>query len=286
MKILILGHTGMAGHVMTAYLKTQQHQVFTAGRRSDSDSNTYLDVLDTTTVDNLLNSLSETTDFVINCIGLLVKPSQDRPDLAARINSWFPQYLAYKLSDRATRLIHISSDCVFDGRKGQYIETDPTDEQNYYGRSKSLGEVNNCKDITFRTSIIGPELANFTGLLDWFRLKSPQTVPGWTNAVWNGITTLQLAKCINDYMTSRSTFSGIYNLVDNNLRISKYRLLHLINEVYGCGKTVIPTQLEQTADKTLVDTRLRRNWNIPDYLTQLEQLRDFDPLAHVIPTST
>lgn len=285
MKILVLGHTGMAGHMITAYLRSQNHTVTTAGRRPNSQTNTYLDVLDMATVDNLVNPLSENTDFVINCIGLLVKNSLDRPDSAALINSWFPQYLAHKLSTRNTRLIHISTDCVFDGRSGQYLETDATNEQNFYGRSKSLGEVQNHKDITFRTSIIGPELANFTGLLDWVRLRSDSVINGWTNALWNGMTTLQLAKCVNDYMMSSHRFSGIYHLVDNSLKISKYHLCHLINDVYDCRKTVMPTRLDHAVDKTLVDTRLCRNWGIPDYRTQLQELRDFDPLAHVTPAA-
>lgn len=282
MKILVLGHTGMAGHMITAYLGRQGHQVYTAGRNADPDF--YLDVLNTASINNIFQK-SLDFDYVINCIGLLVRPSQDRPDLAARINAWFPQYLAYLLHETTTKLIHISTDCVFSGKKGQYLESDPTDEENFYGRSKSLGEVVNNKDITFRTSIIGPERRGYTGLMDWFRHQSPGVVSGYTNAIWNGMTTLQLAKCLDIYMSSKSKTAGIYNLVNNHNKISKYYLLTMINRIFVCGKTIVPMSLNHTIDKTLVDTRQSLNWQIGDYEQQLTELRDFNPLTHVPPTS-
>jgi len=285
MKILVLGATGMAGHMITQYLRRQGHQVETAARQEKSSfCDHYFQADDVKSVDALIKKIDCSFDYIINCVGLLVKDCQDRPDLAAIVNSWFPQYLAYGLRNHTGQIIHISTDCVFDGSRGHYIETDHLTEQNFYGRSKGLGEINNSKDITFRCSIIGPEIKIGTGLMDWLRYRSPQHVQGWTNAYWNGITTLQLAKCINDYIIDTKKFWGIYHLVDNDCRVSKYQLLNLINQIYECHKTIEAIHLDKAIDKTIFDTRQCRKWSIPDLTTQLIELREFNPLSHMGPT--
>jgi len=264
MKITVVGSRGMAGHVIVKYLEQQGHTVSAVDR-------TVLDV-EHGNVDQFFDSLD--ADFVVNAIGLLVKDCIDRPDRAIAINSWWPQYCAHKLKDTNTRLIHLSTDCVFDGQRGNYFEEDAHTEINAYGRSKSFGEVNNSKDITFRMSIIGPELKNGTGLLNWVLTNKNTELPGWDNAWWNGITTLQLAKCIDQYINC-PTITGVYHLVNNDVRINKYDLLCKINEVYGLGKTIVCTQGPKPINKILVDTRGNIDFAIPDYDTQLQQLRDF-----------
>ena len=276
MKITVLGAGGMAGHVVTNYLCHQGHTV-------DAVDRSRLDVENPISVMAFFDQLD--TDFVVNCIGLLVQPCIQRPDRASVINSWFPHYIEYCLKDTTTRLVHLSTDCVFDGTKGRYSETDAHTEMNAYGRSKSLGEVNNAKDITFRMSIIGPELKNGTGLLDWARKNPEQAIPGWDNAWWNGITTLQLAKCIDRYVHNPK-ISGIYHVVSNSVSINKYELLCLINEVYDLGKTIVRTSGPKDVNKILVDTRHEFDFGIPDYHTQLTELRNFDPVAHMSPTPT
>jgi dTDP-4-dehydrorhamnose reductase len=276
MRITVLGANGMAGHVVASYLRQQGHKV-------DAVDRTRVDVENPISVMAFFDQID--TDFVINCIGLLVQPCIQRPDRASIINSWFPHYIEYCLKDTKTRLIHLSTDCVFDGIKGHYIETDPHTESNTYGRSKSLGEVNNNKDITFRMSIIGPELKNGTGLLDWVRKNSSNDLPGWDNAWWNGVTTLQLAKCIDQYIQD-PTISGVYHVVNNIVNINKYELLCLINEVYGLGKTITRSSGPKSINKILVNTRKEFNFVIPDYCTQLDELRNFDPVTHVSPTTS
>lgn len=275
MKITVLGANGMAGHVVASYLQQQGHEI-------DAVDRTRLDVENPVSVNNFFDNLN--TDFVINCIGLLVQPCIQRPDRASVINSWFPHYIEYRLSTTSTRLIHLSTDCVFDGSEGNYRETHPHTEMNAYGRSKSLGEINNCKDITFRMSIIGPELKNGTGLLDWFRKNPVGELPGWNNAWWNGITTLQLAKCIDRYVRNPSV-TGIYHVVNNAVSINKYDLLCLINDVYNLDKTVISISGPKDVNKILVDTRHEFDFAIPDYQTQLTELRNFNPVAHVRPAT-
>jgi dTDP-4-dehydrorhamnose reductase len=276
MRVTVLGAAGMAGHVVVKYLKQQGHAV-TAVTRAE------LDVANTAQVSEFFDRLD--TDFVVNCIGLLVRPCADRPDQAALINSWLPHYIEHRLQNTATRLIHLSTDCVFDGAKGDYAETDPHTETNAYGRSKSFGEVDNTKDITFRMSIIGPELKNGTGLLHWAVSNTGLRLPGWTNAWWNGITTLELARCIDLYMRD-PRISGVYHLVSNHNRINKYNLLCKINQIYQLNQTIVPTQGPKDINKVLVDTRQEFDFGIPDYDQQLRQLREFDVVSHVSPAAT
>jgi dTDP-4-dehydrorhamnose reductase len=272
MKLLVVGSNGMAGHIITKYLKQKGHTVVTVARDNADYS---VDIENTESVKSLFNNLENNFDFVINCIGLLVKDSIDRPDRAAIINSWFPHYLEYVYRDVSTKVIHLSTDCVFDGKKGNYVEEDIHTEMNAYGSSKSLGEINNSKDVTFRMSIIGPEIKlSGTGLMNWI-LTNPNTeLQGWDNAWWNGITTLQLAKCIETHI-SNPVITGIYHLVNNNNKINKYDLLSKINSIYELDKIIHRTQGPKPVDKILIDTRQLVNFNIPDYDTMLKEIKDF-----------
>lgn len=276
MKITVFGGKGMAGHMIVAYLQQQGHTV-TALDRS------HVDVENPKEVHAVLRAVD--ADFVINCVGLLVKESNEHPDRAALINSWFPHALEQFFKNSLTRIVHLSTDCVFDGAKGNYVETDIHTETNIYGRSKSLGEINNNKDITFRMSIIGPELKAGTGLMDWLRTTSEKNVTGWGDAWWNGITTLQLAKCIDQYINNPCV-AGVYHLVNNRIRITKYNLLLLISRTYNLNKSITPATGPKPINKVLIDTRCSVEWNIKDYPTQLVELRNFDPLAHVSPATT
>ncbi len=271
MKVLVLGSNGMAGHIVVRYLKSKGYSVSTAAR---SNADYYLNVEYPNIAATFFDGMPE-FDYVINCVGLLVKDSFDRPDRAILINGWFPHAVEHSLKNTTTRLIHLSTDCVFDGKKGQYVETDFHTETNAYGRSKSIGEINNDKDVTFRMSIIGTELKqNGTGLLHWVQSNPNKELQGWDNAFWNGITTLQLAKCIEQYMRNPN-FTGVYHLVNNDNSINKYDLVSLINDVFQLNKTIIRTQGPKPVNKILIDTRKVAEYSIPDYTTQLTELRDF-----------
>jgi len=272
MKILVIGSNGMAGHMIVKYLRSKNYDVQTAAR---SNANFYINVEDTNTITNFLKDIKDDYDYIVNCIGLLVKDSIDRPDRAALINSWFPHAIENAISNSKTKLIHLSTDCVFDGKKGEYIESDIHTEINSYGKSKSLGEVNNSKDITFRMSIVGTEIKETgTGLLHWFLTNPSLEIPGWSNAWWNGITTLQLAKCIDQYIQTPK-ISGVYHLVNNDIKISKYELLLKFNEIFDTNKNILETQGPKPVNKILINTRNDYHFNIPDYDTQLTELRNF-----------
>lgn len=271
MKIMILGANGMAGHIITQYLKLQQYEVITVAK---SNADYLLNVEDILAVHKFFEEMPD-CDFIINCIGLLVKDSIDNPTRADIINSWFPLFVEHKLKDTTTKLIHLSTDCVFDGKVGNYIETATHTETNPYGLSKSHGEINNAKDITFRTSIIGPELKKAgTGLFNWISNNTSKTINGWDNVLWNGITTLQLAKCIVQYVEN-PVISGVYHLVSNDNTIDKFTLLTKINKIFQLKKTVVQTASDKPVNKILVNTRTDFNFNIADYDTQLKELKAF-----------
>ena len=269
MKVLVIGSNGMAGHVITKYLRQQGHTVSTVAK---TDASYSVDIENNLEVQSLTRILYN-FDYVINCIGLLVKDSIARPDRAAYINGWFPHYLEYLLKNTRTKLIHLSTDCVFDGSKGNYKEDAIHTEMNVYGKSKSMGEVNNDKDVTFRMSIIGPEIkSNGTGLFNWI-LKNPnKEIDGWNNALWNGITTLELAKCIDTYM-SNPIITGVYHLVNNDNKINKFKLLTKINKIFVLKKIVNETSGPKDVNKILIDTRQLIDFDIPDYDKMLRELK-------------
>jgi len=270
MKILVLGSNGMAGHMISKYLKATGYQVETLAKNNADFS---------VDIENLNESKAffcglQRYDFIINCIGLLVKDSQQNQSRAIYINSFFPHFLEETFANTHTRIIHLSTDCVFDGSDGPYIEQSPHTELNNYGKSKSLGEVINNKDITFRMSIIGPEIKNGSGLFNFIYNNPKKDIPGWENAWWNGITTLQLAKCINEYIANPSIV-GVYHLVNNEVSINKFELLCLINKIFNLQKHIIKSQGPKTINKILVDTRKQFNFNIPNYDIQLSELKEF-----------
>lgn len=231
MKILVLGEKGMLAHVMIDYL-SQKHRVTSISLRDRQVDRIFFD----------------NYDVVINCVGILVKESEVRKDLATYYNTYLPHYLANHVPGK---VIHISTDCVFDNT--------------FYGKTKLLGEINNSKDVTLRTSIIGPELSpKGSGLFDWFmQQKSP--VEGYTKAVWNGMTTLQLAKCIDEVIDQN--LSGIHNLTTEE-GIDKHNLLIAIGMVFGKKIDVHP--VPKGEDKKLTPST---DIQLPDYETQLKEMK-------------
>lgn len=228
-KILLFGATGMAGHVTYYYLKnTGKYELTNVVYRTKlTDDSIVVDVTNKEAVSEVIRKTNP--DLIINCIGILIKGSKEHPDNAIFINAYFP-HLLKKLSDEiGAKLIHISTDCVFSGKKGNYTEEDFKDADDVYGRSKSLGEIINEKDLTIRTSIIGPELKkNGEGLFHWF-MQQTGKVNGFKTAIWGGVTTLELAKAIDAAIEKNLT--GLVQ-ISNGIGISKYDLLHLFKEIW------------------------------------------------------
>lgn len=170
-------------------------------------------------------------DVVINCIGLIKQlAGSDTPLVALPINSLLPHRLAKLCDVSGARLIHVSTDCVFSGKAGNYRESDISDAEDLYGKSKYIGEVNYPHTITLRTSIIGHELASSNGLIGWF-LAQEGRVMGYTKAIFSGLPTVELARVVSDVVLPRTDLSGLYHVSSNP--ISKYELLKLVAKVYN-----------------------------------------------------
>ena len=281
-KVLVLGATGMAGHVVYFYLQsTGKYKMTNAVFRSKlTDDSIVLDVTDFRAVENMLRM--EKPDVVVNCVGVLVKGSREHPDNAILLNAYFPHFLERVTGDTHIRLIHISTDCVFSGLKGNYTEEDFRDADDIYGRSKALGEVVNDKDLTIRTSIIGPELKrNGEGLFHWFMSQRGQ-INGFTKAIWGGVTTLELAKAI-DYAITRNQ-TGLSQL-SNGTGISKYDLLGLFKGIWNRKEVEILPFDGNGVDKSIVKSD-RFDYEVPGYkemlLEQLDWMEDHGDLYDAI----
>lgn len=168
---------------------------------------------------------------VINCIGLIKQlPIAEEPLPAITINSLLPHRIAKACRDYGARMIHVSTDCVFDGMKGNYTENDPSDAKDLYGRSKFLGEVAYPHCVTLRTSIIGHELKGKLGLIEWF-LAQQGSVCGFKKAIYSGFPTVELARIICDYVMQNLQLNGVYHV--SSAPVSKYDLLMLVADRYG-----------------------------------------------------
>lgn len=268
-KILVLGANGMAGHVITKYLRNQQegYKVIAVARtQSIITPDVLLDVTDFEKLGTLIKS--EKPDFIINAIGLLNEVAEKNPDLAILINSYLPHFLESVTRDTTCKVIHISTDCVFSGKKGGYIETDIKDGQGFYAQSKALGEIINDKDITLRTSIIGPEInINGIGLFNWF-MRQEGNIKGYTKAIWSGVTTIELAKAIK-YVINND-IKGLYH-ISNNLVINKYDLLNLFKK-YTDKSIELDSVDGLIANKSFIDTRKEFNYQIPSYQVMIKEM--------------
>lgn len=271
MRILVLGCNGMAGSVISLYLKENSHDVTGFARKKSKYVKTIVgDATDFNTLESII--LFGKYDSVINCIGILNQFADDNHCSAILLNSYLPHFLAKVTTNTDTQIIHMSTDCVFSGEKGQYTEYDARDGKTFYDRSKALGEIENDKDITLRNSIIGPDInPNGIGLLNWF-MKQKSDVNGFTKAIWTGQTTLQLAKTMEEAAIRRA--SGLYNAVPET-NISKFELLKLFNKYLRNNEVTINPIKGVVVDKSLKRTRFEFDYIIPDYKTMVIEMAEW-----------
>jgi len=267
MKLYIFGSNGMLGN----YVKTHLSQFYSVIplTRSDYDlSNLQIHTLDELLVTHQLNK----DDIVINCAGVIPQASKQR-DLNSRlyftINSIFPVILSQICDKYGAKMVHITTDCVFSGKDGNYNELSVHDETNDYGMSKSLGEL--CSATIIRTSIIGEELTNKRSLLEWVKSNKNQTINGYTNHFWNGVTCLQLAKVIQQIIQEGKYWVGVRHIFSPK-SVSKYELVKMIDEVYNLGIQIKPFETEKV-DKTITTVYETNSlFNIPDLKEQISVL--------------
>lgn len=265
-KVLILGGTGMLGHMLFTQLSLQKNlDVYATARTSSGLSLWFSSDLvkkiradvDVDNFDTVIRAFASIQpDIVINCIGLIKQlPMASDPLSAITINSLLPHRISMICRCAGARMIHISTDCVFDGKKGDYTEHDSSNADDLYGRSKFLGEVAylpHC--LTLRTSIIGHELKGKLGLIEWF-LAQEGKVRGFTHAIYSGFPTIELARIITDYILPNPELTGIYHVSSDP--VSKYDLLKLVAKKYGKKIEIEPFD-DFRQDRSLDSSLFRR----------------------------
>jgi dTDP-4-dehydrorhamnose reductase len=247
MKVLVIGGAGMLGHKLLQVLQ-RDFDVYATLRSGADDFLRYgilpaeklfenLDVLDFESVEKTVSE--KRPDFIINCVGVIKQlPEAKDLELTLGINSIFPQRMARIAPKYGFKFINVSTDCVFSGKKGNYIEEDCADAEDLYGKSKFLGEVLGANCLTLRTSIIGRELKSAHSLIEWFLSNRGGTVKGFTNAIYTGFPTIVLAEIISRLIKNHPELEGLYHV--SSRPIDKCRLLGLVKEEFGLDIEIIP----------------------------------------------
>jgi len=269
LKILVLGSTGLIGHQVFNYLnRTEKYEMFNIAYRKKLNDETILcDVRNEKRITDIIKSLMP--DVIINCIGILIKGANLNPENAIFINSYMPHVLLNLSNNLNCKLIHISTDCVFSGKKNKpYLEKDFKDGEDTYAKTKGLGEIINTKHLTLRTSVIGPELkSDGEELFHWFMSQTAE-INGYTKAIWSGVTTLVLAKVVEWAIENRTT--GLYH-VTNNESIDKFTLLNLL-KIYTKKNIIINPVKGKELNKSFIDTRKELNFIIPTYEEMIKEM--------------
>ncbi len=270
-KVLVLGSTGLIGHQVFNYLKDKSdYELYNISYRKKLQDDTIL--LDARNEKNLIERIEDITPhYIINCIGILINGSNKDPENAIFLNAYMPHRLERLADDINAKLIHISTDCVFSGsKKSPYIETDEKDGKDTYAKTKSLGEIISDTHLTLRTSVVGPELkSNGEELFHWFMNQSG-SIPGFTKAIWSGVTTMELAKAVKWSIDNNIT--GLYHIT-NGKPISKYDLLCLFKKYTKKDINIIPVD-DKEIDKSFIDTRNEIDYTISEYDSAIKNMID------------
>ena len=248
-KILIIGGEGMIGSAIVHYLSQKKNlKVFTTVRSLGIKNSLlfkkcqkiFAQINLEENKKSLLDIFQEISpDIVINCIGVVKQSTEINDyDKTIYLNAVLPHYLANLCENFNCRFIHISSDCVFSGIKGNYKETDAPDPEDLYGKSKLMGEIVNGNSLTLRVSVIGHELKRQQGIVEWF-LSQNKTVEGYKKAIFSGLTSYEFAKVIYTKVIPNSNLKGLYHLSSDF--ISKNDLLNLLKKVYKKKVDIIPS---------------------------------------------
>ena len=290
MKVLILGGSGMLGHKLWQVLSNRFETYVTLRQRFGyygkyglfDPARTIIEV-SADDFDSVVRAVDRVgPDTVVNCIGI-VKQSQlaQDPLTSIFINALFPHRLAKVCRERGIRLIHISTDCVFSGRKGNYKESDVSDAEDLYGRTKLLGEVDYEGCLTLRTSMVGREIETSNGLVEWFLSQKGKTVNGYKRAIFSGFTTYALSEIISKVIIEQPDLRGVWHVAAQP--ISKFDFLMLVNEVYRLKIQIKPEETVVT-DRSLDATHFREATGFipPDWRDMIEQMhRDPTPYSQI-----
>jgi dTDP-4-dehydrorhamnose reductase len=266
-RLLILGGSGMLGHKVLQHARSWRAETWCTIRGSVEESGLdrigmaapsagvipHVDVMDWERLSRLLEEIRP--HVVVNCVGIVKQRSEAKAAIPSiTINALLPHRLAGAMEPWDGRLVHISTDCVFSGRRGSYTEADAADAEDLYGRSKLLGEVAAGNAITLRTSMIGRELRHHRSLLDWLLQQQGRTITGFRRAYYSGTTTNELARVIGLVIHDHPRLGGLYHVTNDT--ITKYDLLRLVVDRFGLNIRVEPDD-EFFCDRSLVGERFR-----------------------------
>ena len=282
MKILVLGASGMLGNAMLRAMSAQEAwSVFGTVRGANpalhaaAPCAVLIPGIHADQPDSLLAAFAQARpDVVINCVGLVKQLSNaEDPLVAVPINTLLPHRLARMCEVAGARLVHVSTDCVFSGKQGSYKELDEADAQDVYGRSKLLGEVDYPHAVTLRTSIIGHELGSAHGLIDWF-LSQQARVKGYTDAVFSGLPTFELARVVRDFVIPHASLRGVYHVAAEP--ISKHDLLQIVKREYGKNLQIEPDD-QVKINRSLDASRFREatGYLAPAWPDLIAKMREF-----------
>ena len=269
-KVWVLGSTGMLGRYVVKYLKDNNFEIHVLNR-DDMD----ISKVDEEEIFNILKLRDG--DVVINCAGTIKPRVDELGELnALLVNSVFPHRLQKVCEKTRARMIHITTDCVFSGNKGNYTEEDQHDVTDVYGRTKSLGEPKN--GMTIRTSIIGEEIEQSRSLVEWIKSMKDKEVNGFVNHHWNGVTCLQLAKVIGNIISDNLNWNGIKHIHSPDT-VNKEQLVNMISDIYDLNITVNPVDADEKIDRTLssiYDDDYIHNFGIPNLKEQIQEMKKFE----------
>ena len=246
MRILILGGDGMLGHQLMKYLGarhdvkvTLRQEIATYNHLGLFNQKNSISCIDVRSYERLVDAFSDyCPNIVINAVGIVKQRPDSKESIPSlEINALLPHRLSILCKTIGARLIHLSTDCIFSGKKGNYLETDLSDAEDLYGKTKYLGEVHDSNCLTIRTSIIGRELSRHTSLLDWF-LAQTSNIKGYRNAIYSGFTTIEMCKIIDKIILQFPNASGVYQV--SSKPISKYELLLMLRKHFGRDIDIIP----------------------------------------------
>jgi dTDP-4-dehydrorhamnose reductase len=269
MKIVVLGSTGMLGNAVGNYFlkRCGEDNVFLSYRDNRVAYGKHRFAFDPLT--QSLDAIPQ-CNFVINCIGVIKPFMKGNIVGAIKINSLFPWQLADFCRARGAKMIHITTDCVFSGREGNYNENSPHDALDDYGKSKSLGEPDNC--MVIRTSIIGEEIHKNASLIAWVKQQAGKQANGFTNHLWNGVTTKQYAKIVDAIIRENWHENGLFH-VFSSTSVNKYNLVRLISDRFKLDVKVNPFEAQPPCDRTLATVKdLCGKLNVPSVERQIKDL--------------
>jgi len=280
MRILVLGSSGLIGHTLVRELSScfdvfgTLHKLKHQYNNSLFSSDKFIDNIDVLNFEYLKKLIIEVKpDVIFNCVGITKrKINIDNISEVIFVNSCFPHNLARFTNELNIRVIHFSTDCVFDGKVGNYTESSLTTAEDLYGRTKALGEITYNNTLTIRSSFIGQELFDKTELLDWFLSQDGKSIKGYRNTYYSGVSTIFLAKLMKEIILFRKDLNGLYQLSPEK-PISKYDLLSIAKNSYKVNVDIIPDD-SHIHNPTLNSEKLRNaiDLKVPSWIDMMDEL--------------